>query len=58
MLILFEIIAEFPVVRNVSELPESNYGRDGLSHITVAGSLMHALKEVRNVILAGISICV
>lgn len=35
-----------PLVRNISELPQDNYGRPGLSHITVAGSLMHGLKEV------------
>ncbi|XP_074268965.1 auxin-binding protein T85 [Silene latifolia] len=36
----------FPLVRNVSELSQSNYGRPGLSHTTLAGSLMHGLKEV------------
>ncbi|CAI9288614.1 unnamed protein product [Lactuca saligna] len=36
----------FPLVRNINELPQDNYGRPGLSHITVAGSLMHGLKEV------------
>lgn len=36
-----------PLVRNISELPQDNYGRPGLSHITVAGSLMHGLKEVK-----------
>lgn len=35
-----------PLVRNISELPQDNYGRGGLSHITVAGSLLHGLKEV------------
>ncbi|XP_010255820.1 PREDICTED: auxin-binding protein T85 [Nelumbo nucifera] len=35
-----------PLVRNISELPQSNYGRGGLSHITVAGSLLHGMKEV------------
>ncbi|KAL4588187.1 hypothetical protein LXL04_001069 [Taraxacum kok-saghyz] len=35
-----------PLVRNINELPQDNYGRPGLSHITVAGSLMHGLKEV------------
>uniref|UniRef100_A0A803MX48 Uncharacterized protein n=1 Tax=Chenopodium quinoa TaxID=63459 RepID=A0A803MX48_CHEQI len=35
----------FPLVRNISELPQSNYGREGLSHITLAGSLIHGLKE-------------
>ncbi|KAJ4842910.1 Auxin-binding protein t85 [Turnera subulata] len=36
----------FPLVRNISELPQDSYGRGGLSHITVAGSLLHGLKEV------------
>ncbi|XWS46769.1 hypothetical protein CRYUN_Cryun14cG0096500 [Craigia yunnanensis] len=31
---------------HISELPQDNYGRGGLSHITVAGSLLHGLKEV------------
>ena len=35
-----------PLVRNITELPQDNYGREGLSHITVAGSLLHGLKEV------------
>ncbi|XP_042474902.1 auxin-binding protein T85 isoform X2 [Macadamia integrifolia] len=35
-----------PIVRNISELPQSNYGRGGLSHVTVAGSLLHGFKEV------------
>ncbi|KAF8015299.1 hypothetical protein BT93_H0951 [Corymbia citriodora subsp. variegata] len=34
------------LVRNISELPQDNYGRGGLSHITVAGSFMHGMKEV------------
>lgn len=39
-------IAGIPLVRNISELPQSNYGRGGLSHITVAGSVLHGMKEV------------
>lgn len=39
-------IAGVPIVRNISEIRGDNYGRDGLSHITVAGSLMHGFKEV------------
>ncbi|KAI3943834.1 hypothetical protein MKW92_031479 [Papaver armeniacum] len=35
-----------PLVRNISELPQSDYGRGGLSHITVAGSVLHGMKEV------------
>lgn len=36
----------FPLVRNISELPQDSYGRPGLSHMTVAGSLLHGMKEV------------
>ncbi|XP_048489660.1 auxin-binding protein T85 [Beta vulgaris subsp. vulgaris] len=36
----------FPLVRNINELPQSNYGREGLSHITLAGSLLHGMKEI------------
>ncbi|XP_022150242.1 auxin-binding protein T85 isoform X2 [Momordica charantia] len=39
-------ITGLPLVRNISELPQDNYGRGGLSHITVAGSILHGLKEV------------
>ncbi|KAF5930357.1 hypothetical protein HYC85_031230 [Camellia sinensis] len=35
-----------PLVRNIGELPQDNFGRPGLSHITVAGSLLHGMKEV------------
>ncbi|KAL9239210.1 hypothetical protein vseg_013550 [Gypsophila vaccaria] len=36
----------FPLVRNVSEIRQSDYGRNGLSHITVAGSHINGLKEI------------
>lgn len=39
-------IKGLPLVRNISELPQDNYGRGGLSHITVAGSVLHGMKEV------------
>ncbi|KAJ6686294.1 AUXIN-BINDING PROTEIN 1 [Salix purpurea] len=39
-------IEGLPLVRNISELPQDNYGRGGLSHITLAGSALHVLKEV------------
>ncbi|XVE77734.1 hypothetical protein DITRI_Ditri13aG0086200 [Diplodiscus trichospermus] len=39
-------IEGLPLVRNITELPQDNYGRGGFSHITVAGSLLHGLKEV------------
>ncbi|PKA55339.1 Auxin-binding protein 4 [Apostasia shenzhenica] len=35
----------FPV-RNISKMAQSNFGRGGLSHITVAGALLHGMKEV------------
>ncbi|CAI9107930.1 OLC1v1007413C1 [Oldenlandia corymbosa var. corymbosa] len=35
----------FPLVRNISEIPQYSYGRPGLSDMTVAGSLLHGLKE-------------
>ncbi|PON52881.1 Auxin-binding protein [Trema orientale] len=52
--ILFSAISEaskcsingIPLVRNISELHQDNYGRGGLSHITVAGSVLHGMKEV------------
>ncbi|GAA0161025.1 hypothetical protein LIER_17442 [Lithospermum erythrorhizon] len=37
---------EVPIVRNIRELPQNDYGRPGLSHTTVAGSLVHGFKEV------------
>ncbi|XP_038681929.1 auxin-binding protein T85 [Tripterygium wilfordii] len=39
-------IQGLPLVRNISEIPQDNYGRQGLSHITVAGSVLHGMKEV------------
>ncbi|KAF8387976.1 hypothetical protein HHK36_026642 [Tetracentron sinense] len=52
--LLFSVTAEsspcsingMPLVRNISELPQSDYGRGGLSHITVAGSVLHGMREV------------
>ncbi|CDP17524.1 unnamed protein product [Coffea canephora] len=35
-----------PLVRNISELTQNSYGRPGLSHMTIAGSLLHGMKEV------------
>ncbi|XP_004496067.1 auxin-binding protein T85 [Cicer arietinum] len=35
-----------PLVRNISEIPQDNYGRPGLSHMTVAGSILHGMKEI------------
>ncbi|XP_011082536.1 auxin-binding protein T92 [Sesamum indicum] len=35
-----------PIVRNISEISQDNYGRLGLSHMTIAGSVMHGFKEV------------
>nr|XP_043611081.1 auxin-binding protein T85-like [Erigeron canadensis] len=35
-----------PLVRDISESRQDNFGIPGLSHITIAGSVMHGLKEV------------
>ncbi|XP_077243534.1 endoplasmic reticulum auxin binding protein 1 [Tasmannia lanceolata] len=35
-----------PLVRNLSDVPLNNFGREGLSHITVAGAVLHGMKEV------------
>ncbi|KAJ0110357.1 hypothetical protein Patl1_01149 [Pistacia atlantica] len=53
-LILFSATAEasycsiegLPFVRNISELSQDNFGRGGLTHITLAGSVSSGLKEV------------
>lgn len=37
-------------MRTITELPQDNYGRPGLSHMTIAGSLLHGLKEVRSTV--------
>ena len=42
----FSFNAGVPLVRNIGELPQDNYGRPGLSHITIAGSVLHGMKEV------------
>ncbi|EES16076.1 hypothetical protein BDA96_08G126900 [Sorghum bicolor] len=34
------------LVRDISRMQQSNYGREGFSHITVAGALAHGMKEV------------
>lgn len=39
-------ISGLPLVRNISELPQYDYGRVGFSHITIAGSVLHGMKEV------------
>ncbi|KAL3827901.1 hypothetical protein ACJIZ3_016703 [Penstemon smallii] len=52
--LLFSAVAEashcatngLPVVRNISEIAQDNYGRPGLSHSTIAGSVIHGFKEV------------
>jgi hypothetical protein len=46
LLIPFNNYVGLPLVRNISEIPQDNYGRPGLSHITVAGSILHGIKEV------------
>ncbi|KAL8513513.1 hypothetical protein ACS0TY_012831 [Phlomoides rotata] len=45
--LLFSATAEdVPIVRNISEIGEDSFGRLGLSHTTIAGSVMHGFKEV------------
>ncbi|KAK7392391.1 hypothetical protein VNO78_20828 [Psophocarpus tetragonolobus] len=39
-------VTGLPLVRNISEIPQDNYGIAGLSHMTVAGSILHGMKEV------------
>nr|AMQ67845.1 auxin-binding protein 4 [Saccharum officinarum] len=34
------------LVRDISQMQQSNYGREGFSHITVTGALAHGMKEV------------
>lgn len=34
------------LVRNISEAPQSNFGRGGLAHATLAGAILHGMKEV------------
>lgn len=46
LLLFVNGIAGVPIVRNISEIGQDNYGRLGLSHITIAGSVMHGFKEV------------
>nr|XP_027109235.1 auxin-binding protein T85-like [Coffea arabica] len=36
----------FPLVRNVSKLPQGSFEIPGLSHTTLAGSVLHGMKEV------------
>ncbi|KAF9612275.1 hypothetical protein IFM89_038845, partial [Coptis chinensis] len=41
----FVYVVGIPIVRNISELPQSDHGSERLSHMTVAGSLLHGMKE-------------
>ncbi|KAL6505095.1 actin binding protein [Orobanche gracilis] len=34
------------IVRNVSEIEQDSYGIPGLSHMTIAGAVMHGFKEI------------
>ncbi|KAG8093177.1 hypothetical protein GUJ93_ZPchr0012g20965 [Zizania palustris] len=34
------------LVKDINRMYQSNYGREGFSHITVAGALVHGMKEV------------
>ncbi|XP_075483128.1 auxin-binding protein T92 [Primulina tabacum] len=35
-----------PILRNISEIDQDDYGRPGLSHTTIAGAIMHGFKEI------------
>ncbi|KAA8550911.1 hypothetical protein F0562_002595 [Nyssa sinensis] len=56
LILFFSVTAEashcstngLPLVRNISELVQDNYGRAGLSHVTIVGSLLHGMKELWN----------
>lgn len=39
-------IKGIPLVRNLTNAPQSNFGREGLSHLTIAGAVSHGMKEV------------
>jgi hypothetical protein len=41
------IVPDNSLVKDISKMHQSNYGRGGFSHITVAGALAHGMKEVR-----------
>ncbi|KAL9318383.1 hypothetical protein ACSQ67_014900 [Phaseolus vulgaris] len=45
-LLIFCTRSGFFAMPRYCEIPQDNYGRAGLSHLTVAGSLLHGLKEV------------
>ncbi|KAK4418231.1 Auxin-binding protein T85 [Sesamum alatum] len=36
----------YDIVRNISEVEQGSFGRFGLSHATLAGAVLHGLKEV------------
>eukprot|EP00252_Welwitschia_mirabilis_P007006 TRINITY_DN18000_c0_g1_i1.p1 TRINITY_DN18000_c0_g1~~TRINITY_DN18000_c0_g1_i1.p1 ORF type:complete len:193 (-),score=34.94 TRINITY_DN18000_c0_g1_i1:194-772(-) len=38
--------SDFPVVRNLTDTPQGSFGREGFTHITVAGSALHGMREV------------
>jgi hypothetical protein len=40
--------ADNSVVKDINQMHQSNYGLEGLSHITVAGALAHGMKEVKD----------
>lgn len=37
---------DIPRVRNLSDIPQDSYGREGFMHMTVAGAALHGMKEV------------
>lgn len=41
-----------PLVRNISEIKQDSFGLPGISHITLAGAVLHGFKEVTEFKLA------
>lgn len=56
VLLHFICITGLPLVRNISKLSQDNYGRGGLSHITLAGSVSAGLREVPNTLIQNVLI--
>ena len=51
------MIKGFPLVRNVSKLPQGSFGIPGLSHSTLAGSVLHGMKEARHYFVGIFTAC-
>ena len=44
-------------MRNVSKLPQGSFGIPGLSHTTLAGSVLHGMKEARHYFVGIFTAC-